>query len=225
MSHFADFVKATLTKNTKRRAKAIRALPKRQRSCKFVILDSKLFQASLVQTRIHGPSTVEASTSTQPILVRVELFYRSIGWVFEGRLSAIFCLSLSSKYRYAEIQSGQGGNYCRGKKREAPARIESRSEDIEEDLQPLKRNRPKPLASSLSPATSPLVQPSSLPAAPSTGSLQCLLSQYTPILPPSSTLTVAITSSTRSQERCPYLQRPSLDGLLGHRPEILLDLF
>lgn len=31
------------------------------------------------------------------------------------------------------------------------------------------------------------------------------------------------TSSIRSQERCPNLQRPNADGLLGHQPEIFLD--
>lgn len=52
---------------------------------------------------------------------------------------------------------------------EVPVWIKSQSEEIEEDVQPLKWNRPELLASSSHPATLSFMHPSSLFAAPSMG--------------------------------------------------------
>lgn len=44
-----------------------------------------------------------------------------------------------------------------------------------------------------------------------------------PSLTPAASIFAATTRSTRPQKKCPDLQRSSLDGLLGHQPEILFD--
>lgn len=83
---------------------------------------------------------------------------------------------------------------------------------MEEKVQPLKRTRSTTLAHFVVPEATPLELPSSSPVLPIAPSLS-------PTLPKAE----VATSSARSQERCPDLQRSSLDGLLGRRPEILLD--
>ncbi|XP_022891129.1 uncharacterized protein LOC111406139 isoform X2 [Olea europaea var. sylvestris] len=61
--HSLYYKKEMLTKDTQRRAKVIRSLSKRQRSCKFVILDPNLFRVGLVQVR--ASSSAPSSSAHQ----------------------------------------------------------------------------------------------------------------------------------------------------------------
>lgn len=61
---FANYKVVTLTSEDRREAEAIRALPKRQRSCKFVISEDNLFQVGLL--RAHPLSTTAGTSSSFP---------------------------------------------------------------------------------------------------------------------------------------------------------------
>ncbi|XP_022871510.1 uncharacterized protein LOC111390676 [Olea europaea var. sylvestris] len=103
---------------------------------------------------------------------------------------------------------------AKAKKRDLPERDESRSEEVEDKV-PLKKNHIGTPAAPRVPEADPALSSSPLVA--------ITLPSPAHTSPPPVALASTSTSSTRVQERCPNLQRPSLDSLLGHCPEIFLD--
>lgn len=103
---------------------------------------------------------------------------------------------------------------AKAKKRDVPERDESLSEEVEDEV-PLKRNH-------TGTPTAPRV-PEADPALNSSPLVAITLPSPAHTSPPPAAPASASTSSTKVQERCSDLQRPSLDSLLGHRPEIFLD--